>query len=194
MNFYIFLRNIVDIPNTIINLFNLKRKRVKYNSNLKILGKLKLFGKGDIEIMDNVTIVSSSTWNPTAGGTYSALIVQPGGRIVIGSGTGISNASITAKEEVYIGKNVLIGSCCMISDNDFHPIYADDRQRNQLENVRHKKVKIEDNVFIGARSIILKGVTIGARSVVGAGSVVTKDIPEDEIWAGNPAKFIKKLK
>lgn len=52
---------------------------------------------------------------------------------------------------------------------------------------------IEDNVFIGARCIILKGVTIGENSIVGAGSVVTKSIPANEIWAGNPAKFIRKI-
>lgn len=54
-------------------------------------------------------------------------------------------------------------------------------------------VIIEDNAFIGARSIILKGVTIGANSIIGAGSVVTKSIPANEIWAGNPAKFIRKI-
>ena len=54
-------------------------------------------------------------------------------------------------------------------------------------------VIIEDTVFIGAKCIILKGVTIGQNSIVGAGSVVTKSIPADEIWGGNPAKFIRKL-
>ena len=54
-------------------------------------------------------------------------------------------------------------------------------------------VTIEHDAFIGAGSIILKGVTIGACSVIGAGSVVTKNIPPNEIWAGNPAKFIRKL-
>jgi acetyltransferase-like isoleucine patch superfamily enzyme len=48
-------------------------------------------------------------------------------------------------------------------------------------------------VFIGARCIILKGVTIGEKSIVAAGSVVTKNIPEGEVWGGNPAKFIKKI-
>lgn len=54
-------------------------------------------------------------------------------------------------------------------------------------------VVIEDNVFIGARSIILKGVTIGENSIVGAGSVVTRSIPSNQIWGGNPAKFIRNL-
>ena len=52
---------------------------------------------------------------------------------------------------------------------------------------------IKDHAFIGAHSLILKGVTIGKYSVVGAGSVVTKSIPDGEIWAGNPAHFIRKL-
>ena len=54
-------------------------------------------------------------------------------------------------------------------------------------------VVIKDGAFIGAHTIVLKGVTIGERSIVGAGSVVTRSIPDYEIWAGNPAKFIKKV-
>ena len=54
-------------------------------------------------------------------------------------------------------------------------------------------VIIKDGAFIGAHSIILKGVIIGEKSIVGAGSVVTKSIPDGEIWAGNPAKFIRKI-
>ena len=54
-------------------------------------------------------------------------------------------------------------------------------------------VKIEDNAFVGARSMILKGITIGKNSIIGAGSVVTKSVPENEIWAGNPARFVRKI-
>ena len=57
-----------------------------------------------------------------------------------------------------------------------------------------KEIIIEDDVLIGANVIILKGVHIGARSIIGAGSVVTKDVPEDCIVAGNPAKVVKILK
>lgn len=60
-------------------------------------------------------------------------------------------------------------------------------------NRKCKPVVIGDDCFIGAGTMILKGVTIGARSVIGAGAVVTKSIPSDEVWAGNPAKLIKKL-
>ena len=57
-----------------------------------------------------------------------------------------------------------------------------------------KPIIIEDDVFIGARCLVLKGVTIGRGAMVGAGSVVTKNIPPCEIWAGNPAKYIKSIK
>lgn len=60
-------------------------------------------------------------------------------------------------------------------------------------NTNNKPVIIGDNVFIGAHSTILKGVTVGNNSIVGACSVVTRSIPENEIWGGNPAKFIKKI-
>lgn len=60
-------------------------------------------------------------------------------------------------------------------------------------NIDHAPIVIEDDVFIGAHCIISKGVTIGARSIVAAGSVVVKSIPPDEVWGGNPARFIKKV-
>ena len=60
-------------------------------------------------------------------------------------------------------------------------------------HIKTKPILIKEGAFIGAQSIILKGVTIGKHSVVGAGSVVTKDIPDGEIWGGNPAVFIRKV-
>ena len=66
--------------------------------------------------------------------------------------------------------------------------------RNQdIKNTKKAPVIINDNVFIGAHSTILKGVTVGENSIVGACSVVSRDIPKNEIWAGNPARFIRKI-
>lgn len=90
-----------------------------------------------------------------------------------------------------ICNNVLIGGNVKIYDTDFH--WVDYNKRIITEGGKSTEVVIKDGFFIGAHSIILKSVIIGERSVIGAGSVVTKDIPDDELWAGNPAKFVRKL-
>lgn len=67
------------------------------------------------------------------------------------------------------------------------------KSKDDMKNRAEKPVLIKDNAFIGAHSIILKGVTIGENSIIGAGSVVTKSVPDNQIWAGNPAKFIRNI-
>lgn len=114
--------------------------------------------------------------------------------ISIGDDVGISGTSINAMSLVSIGNNVLIGAGCLITDNDSHPLHYADRYTEKTEDIKRAPIYIEDNVFIGTRSIILKGVTIGKGAVIGAGSVVTKDIPPFCVAAGNPAKVIKELK
>lgn len=121
-------------------------------------------------------------------------IFSPKSSIVIGNNVGISGSTICARERITIGDNVLIGSGCIITDGDAHPIGWEDRKEGRNEKINSAPISIGNDVFIGARSIILKGVTIGDRSVIGAGSVVTKNVPADCIFAGNPAKEIKKLK
>lgn len=71
-----------------------------------------------------------------------------------------------------------------------HILAHDASTKNHLGYTKIAKVRIEDNVFVGAGTIILSGVTIGKNSIVGAGSVVTKDIPENMVAVGNPAKVI----
>lgn len=82
-----------------------------------------------------------------------------------------------------------------IYDTDFHSLNPQDRydHARDMESKKKATVKICDNVLIGAGAIVLKGVTIGENSIIGAGAVVTKDVPANEIWAGNPARFIKKI-
>jgi len=89
---------------------------------------------------------------------------------------------------------VHIGGGSKIFDNDFHNMDWKARRDPKLNNVsKTSPVVIENDVFIGTSCVICKGVTIGARSIVAAGSVVVKSIPADEMWGGNPAKFIKKI-
>ena len=147
---------------------------------------------GTFRFGEGVVINSSFESNPI-GGTRTALVFKgPDAVIEIGAGTGISNVMIAAYEKVTIGKDCNLGANCKIMDTDFHALNLQDRKANI--NIPHKPIKIGDGVFIGTEAIICKGVTIGDESVVGAGAVVAKDIPAGEIWGGNPAKFIRKLK
>lgn len=104
------------------------------------------------------------------------------------SALGISGSSIYCARSIAIGNRVRIGSGCLIMDNDAHALGP--VKRNQELPGHSALVRIADDAFIGARSIILKGVSIGEAAVVGAGSVVTKDVPPRTIVAGNPARAI----
>lgn len=112
----------------------------------------------------------------------------------IGNNVGISDVTITCYQKIIIGNNIIIGVGSQIRDTDNHSLNPNDRL-NGLDwiNKKTEPITIKDNVFIGAHCFVLKGVTIGENAIIGAGSVVTKDIEKNEIWAGNPAKFIKKI-
>ena len=121
-------------------------------------------------------------------------ISASGSKIIIGNNVGISGSTINATTSITIGDNTIIGSGCLITDTDSHPIYAAERNLPDWPKyTKSKPIVIGKNVFIGARSIMLKGVTIGDGAVVGAGSVVTKDVPANTIVAGNPARVIKTI-
>lgn len=90
-------------------------------------------------------------------------------------------------EDISIENHVHITAGCVILTHYLH------RSKNKNISWSRGKVKIEEGAFIGCRTIISNPVTIGHHSIIGAGSVVTRDIPPDELWAGVPAKFIKKL-
>ena len=116
-------------------------------------------------------------------------IRTPGAVLEIGNNVGISGSTINSTTRISIGDNVLIGSGCLITDTDSHPLSPIDRDNKRTP--KSKPISIERNVFIGARTIVLKGVTIGEGSVVGAGSVVSKDVPPYSIVVGNPAQVVK---
>lgn len=132
--------------------------------------------------------------NPIGCYERCTFFVDKGCTLTIGENVGISQAALIAHANLTIGNNVKIGGGTCIFTSDFHSL--DPIIRSGKEDLKNKKstpVSIEDNAFVGAKCIILKGVTIGKNSIVGAGSVVTKSIPDNQIWAGNPAKFIRNL-
>lgn len=114
--------------------------------------------------------------------------------LIIGHNVGLSSTPITCYHQITIGNNVKIGGSVCIYDTDFHNLNPYIRNNKELDKKTAIKlpVLIQDNVFIGAHATILKGVVIGENSIIGACSFVTKNIPPNEIWAGNPAKFKKK--
>jgi acetyltransferase-like isoleucine patch superfamily enzyme len=121
-------------------------------------------------------------------------VAAKGGTIKIGDNVGMSSTAIHCNVYIEIGSNVKIGGNTVIYDTDFHSLNYKHRL-NKFDDGEHasaKAVVIKDNVFIGSHSTILKGVTIGKNSIIAACSLVSKDVPENEIWGGNPAMFIKK--
>jgi len=125
------------------------------------------------------------------------------GSITIGEYTVIRTGSvINADNNISIGKYCFLSKDVIIYDNNGHPTNVELR-RKQLLNLHHTPIDnyqginapvvIENDVWIGNRAIILKGVTIGQGAIIGAGAVVTKNVPPNTIAAGNPAKVVKKI-
>ena len=100
---------------------------------------------------------------------------------------------MTAKS-LRIGNHCLIAGEVIIRDYDGHPVdYSERRNRRPISEHQIDPVVIEDDAWVGYRATILKGTTVGARSIVAAESVVTRDVPPDCVVGGNPAKIIKTL-
>jgi acetyltransferase-like isoleucine patch superfamily enzyme len=155
--------------------------------------KVHITRRGRVLIGNNCTINSGNHFNVI--GRQQKTIFWVEGILTIGDNLGISCSAIICNHEIEIGNNVTIGGNTVIYDTDFHSLNPEVRfnKAQDKKNANWGKVTICDNVFIGAHSTILKGVTIGKNAVVGACSVVAKDIPDNEIWAGNPAKLISKI-
>jgi acetyltransferase-like isoleucine patch superfamily enzyme len=122
--------------------------------------------------------------------------------ISIGENTYIGSSSVISSEKIDIGSDVLISWGCTIVDHNSHSLDFQKRKNDVKDwfigtkdwsNVVRKPIFIRNNSWIGFNSIILKGVTIGEGAIVGAGSVVTKDVPPYTIVAGNPARIIREI-
>lgn len=176
---------------------------VQYGHRMCVQNKVYLCGDGRISIGDDFVFVSGDSLNPICRNIRGVLYtVNSEACIEIGNRVGISSACLWAKERITIGNDVNIGGDCIIIDNDAHPLDYVKRRLEYIENsgldaysqtISTAPVWIEDDVWIGARCMILKGVHIGARTIIAAGSVVTKDIPADVVAAGNPCRVIREI-
>lgn len=140
----------------------------------------------------------------TIGASFIALF---GGKITVDENTYIGGGTVLqSKERITIGKNVIVANNVLLVDNNNHPTAPEERMKmsqcNDFLNddlwswkyAESKPIIIEDNVWIGRDSRILKGVKIGKGSIVALGAIVTHDVPPYSVVAGNPAKVVKKLK
>ena len=169
-----------------------------------------------IQVRHNVNLGQNKSLIRLSIGTDSVVagnfIFENGyGAVKIGDRTFVGGGDFICIDSIEIGSDVLISWGCTLMDNNAHALNFEERKNDVSEwkrgleegvagyyknwaNVSHKPIVIKDKAWIGFKCIILKGVTIGEGAVVGAGSVVTKDIPDWTVVAGNPAEIVKRLK
>ena len=192
-----FLLKIYNLPRVLLmkwsihfNRWYFKAKGIKYGQNLNIIGAPYVSGNGSIKIGNNFIMTNGDGINPISSNMRGTFHTEKNAQICIGDNVGMSATRLWISQGLTIGNNVKIGACSLIIDTDTHPLDYKIR-RTSNDETKSAAITIEDDVWIGAHCIILKGVTIGARSIIGAGSIVTSDIPSDSIAAGNPCKIIK---
>lgn len=188
-------RVIVSFVTTIINKLLMCISGVVYGKGFRSCGLIHFrnySGKYSIVMGKYVNINSCGMANPVYGNGKTYLITTDNGKVIIGDNVGLSNCVLFSFNRIEIGPETTIGAGTKIYDSDFHSTNPDSRINGNI-NIPSAPVLIGKRVFIGSGVTILKGVKIGDESVVGAGSVITHSIPSREVWAGNPARFIRKI-
>lgn len=158
------------------------RNATQLQAKVRVWGRPSVHNSGTMIVQQRVRIFSTNA--------VTELVAQDGGLLEIGESTFINyGCSIAASQLVRIGPYCNIGTHVIMMDNDFHRIEPERRN----ERPESAPIVLEENVWLGARVIVLGGVTIGQGSVVGAGSVVTRDIPPRTVAVGMPAKVIRNI-
>lgn len=147
------------------------KKSVIYRSVRKDIVPFNTFSIGNYSVIEDYAIINNSV-----------------GDIVIGSNSRIGISSLVLGP-ILVGNNVNIGQHVILSGLNHD--YQDILNEPSMQKVFSKQIVIQDNVWIGANSVILPGISIGAHSMIGAGSVVTKDISPYSLALGNPARIVK---
>jgi acetyltransferase-like isoleucine patch superfamily enzyme len=147
--------------------------------------------RATITLGKNVRIVNELAENPV-GVTHRTVLAadSPGAELCIGDDVGMSGVILYAWKRIEIRDRVCLGADASIFDTDSHPLDPQKRWDCDLAAVGVAPVLIEQDVWIGARAMVLKGVTVGACAVVAAGAVVTRSVPPGAIVAGVPARVI----
>jgi acetyltransferase-like isoleucine patch superfamily enzyme len=166
-----------------------RMRRARVHASVLLNGRplIRCVTGGKMEIREGVKINTRVASNPVIGRQRTTLMVMaPGARMMIGANVGMSGVCICAANSVEIGERTIIGADALITDTDFHSPLPDGGWSNDAAGTS-APVKIGRGCFIGARAIVLKGVTIGDGAVVAAGALVTRDVPAEHLAIGNPA-------
>ena len=188
-----------------VSLINTLMIRISKHKNAKIYKKSTIKLHKTSKILGNGKLIFNKDWNDIYNTTARLVmkkdsIIEMNGKFVSYSGTNITveenailrlgesfinkNSSINCFKEIDIGNDCVISENVIIRDSDNHKLIRDEYEKE-------KKILIEDHVWIGINAVILKGVHIGKGAVIAAGSVVTKDVPENCLVGGVPARIIK---
>lgn len=170
-------------------------KKIKLGKNIKFRNMPIIeAGKGTSLVFGDNVVVNSERreYFLNMHSPCKFLLDKFGAKIIIGKNTRIHGTCIHAYSSIEIGENCLIAANTQIFDGSGHDLALENPDNRINTYGSSKPIKIGNSVWIGANSIILPGVNIGYGSVVAAGSVVTKNIPEKCLVGGNPAKIIKK--
>ena len=185
----VFNKKIAQLYLNTVNTVSAKIWGVRIKTGCRFYGKtlFRTLPGAIIQIDSDCTFNSSHRSNLI--GIYSPCMIstiKSGAKIEIGHNCGFSGTVIGCAQYIKLGNNVRCGANTMITDSDWH---SDDPRTG-----KDKPVIIDNNVWLGYGVKVLKGVHIGENSLIGAGSIVTKDIPANVVAAGNPCKVIKELK
>jgi acetyltransferase-like isoleucine patch superfamily enzyme len=158
------------------------RRADEVGARVRLRGRPAVTNRGRMVIAERVQLVSTIA--------TLELVAERDGLLEIGPRTLVNfGCSLVATKLVRIGAHCHIGPYTMMLDNDYHRIEPERR----LERPESQPIVVEENVWIGARVILMAGVTVGRDACVGAGSVVTSDVPPRTLVAGVPARVIKEL-
>jgi acetyltransferase-like isoleucine patch superfamily enzyme len=172
----VFLSSLLILP-----CFLRYRGRVRFGKGVVLNWRFRFRGPGRLEIGDGCNLWAHQ--EPNAFHTYGKDSV-----IRIGKNCRLNGVSVHCRKAVTFGGDCLAGSAILM-DNDFHSVEFD--HRNDPAYIKSKPIVIEDRAWLAGQSAILKGVTVGKDAVVAFRAVVTKDVPEGRIVAGNPAEIVR---
>lgn len=147
-----------------------------------------------MEVGNNFSMNNSVRGNPIGCYERCTFVVDTGAELAIGDNVGISQTALISHCRLSVGNNVKIGGGTCFYTSDLHSLNPKIRNSTEdLKNRNNAPVLISNNVFIGIRCMILKGVTIGENFIIGTGSVVTQSIPANQVWYGNSTRLIRSI-